>query len=44
MIKLPNVIAIGELLIDLIADLPSKPIEEKKTFTRFAGGAPQMVY
>ena len=35
-----DVIAIGELLIDLIADTPELPLEEQSTFKRFAGGAP----
>ncbi|MHA2131957.1 MAG: carbohydrate kinase family protein, partial [Promethearchaeota archaeon] len=35
-----DVIAIGELLIDLIADIPGKPLEVQSTFNRFAGGAP----
>jgi len=39
-ILLSDVIAIGELLIDLIADLPGKPLETQTTFNRFAGGAP----
>jgi sugar/nucleoside kinase (ribokinase family) len=35
-----DVIAIGELLIDMIADMPGLPLEEQTTFKRFAGGAP----
>jgi fructokinase len=35
-----DVIAIGELLIDLIADTPGLRLEEQTTFKRFAGGAP----
>lgn len=35
-----DVIAIGELLIDIIADSPGIPLEEQTTFRRFAGGAP----
>ncbi|MCK4943806.1 MAG: sugar kinase [Candidatus Aminicenantes bacterium] len=35
-----DVIAIGELLIDIIADTPGIPLEEQTTFKRFAGGAP----
>lgn len=35
-----DVIAIGEILIDLIADMPAKPLEVQTTFNRFAGGAP----
>jgi len=35
-----DVIAIGELLIDMIADIPGFPLEEQTTFKRFAGGAP----
>ncbi|MFX1284289.1 MAG: carbohydrate kinase family protein [Promethearchaeota archaeon] len=35
-----DVIAIGELLIDLIADNPSARMEDQTTFKRFAGGAP----
>ena len=35
-----DVIAIGELLIDMIADMPAKPLEEQTNFKRFAGGAP----
>jgi sugar/nucleoside kinase (ribokinase family) len=35
-----EVIAIGELLIDIIAEMPGKPLEEQTTFKRFAGGAP----
>ena len=35
-----DVIAIGEILIDMIADMPAKPLEEQINFKRFAGGAP----
>jgi len=35
-----DVIAIGELLIDMIADNPGLRLEEQITFKRFAGGAP----
>ena len=35
-----EVIAIGEILIDMIADMPAKPLEAQTTFKRFAGGAP----
>ncbi len=35
-----DVIAIGELLIDMIADNPDLRLEEQITFKRFAGGAP----
>lgn len=35
-----DVIAIGELLIDLISDKPGFPLEDQTTFNRFAGGAP----
>ncbi|MHA2245657.1 MAG: carbohydrate kinase family protein [Candidatus Hodarchaeales archaeon] len=35
-----DVIAIGELLIDMIADNPGLPLEEQSSFKRFAGGAP----
>jgi len=35
-----DVIAIGELLIDMIADTPGLPLEKQITFKRFAGGAP----
>ena len=35
-----DVIAIGEVLIDLIADKPGLHLEEQTTFKRFAGGAP----
>ncbi len=35
-----DVIAIGELLIDLIADNPGTRMEDQTTFKRFAGGAP----
>ena len=35
-----EVIAIGELLIDLIASDPSLAMEAQTTFTRFPGGAP----
>jgi len=35
-----DVIAIGELLIDMIADNPGLRLEEQTTFKRFAGGAP----
>jgi fructokinase len=35
-----DVIAIGELLIDLIAEHPSTRMEDQTTFRRFAGGAP----
>ena len=35
-----DVIAIGELLIDMIADIPGKPLEWQTSFKRFAGGAP----
>ncbi|MBY8990909.1 MAG: carbohydrate kinase [Candidatus Lokiarchaeota archaeon] len=35
-----EVIAIGEILIDMIADMPAKPLEVQTTFKRFAGGAP----
>ncbi len=35
-----DVIAIGELLIDMIADIPGKPLEVQTSFKRFAGGAP----
>jgi fructokinase len=35
-----DVIAIGEILIDLIADIPATPLEDQTTFKRFAGGAP----
>ena len=40
MILMIDVIAIGELLVDMIADVPGKPLEEQTTFKRFAGGAP----
>ena len=35
-----DVIAIGELLIDMIADMPGHPLESQTSFKRFAGGAP----
>ncbi len=35
-----DVIAIGEILIDMIADMPAKPLEDQTNFKRFAGGAP----
>lgn len=35
-----DVIAIGELLIDLIAETPGLSLEKQITFTRYAGGAP----
>jgi sugar/nucleoside kinase (ribokinase family) len=35
-----DVIAIGEILIDMIADIPTKPLKDQTTFHRFAGGAP----
>jgi len=35
-----DVIAIGEILIDMIADVPAKSLEEQTNFKRFAGGAP----
>ena len=35
-----DVIAIGEVLIDMIADAPAKPLQEQSIFKRFAGGAP----
>jgi fructokinase len=35
-----DVIAIGELLIDLIAEGYNLPLKEQTTFKRFAGGAP----
>ena len=35
-----DVVAIGELLIDMIADMPGIPLEQQTTFKRFAGGAP----
>lgn len=35
-----DVIAVGELLIDMIADIPGKPLEYQTSFKRFAGGAP----
>jgi len=35
-----DVVAIGELLIDLIADSHDIPLKEQTTFKRFAGGAP----
>ncbi|HDZ18443.1 hypothetical protein LCGC14_0778790 [marine sediment metagenome] len=35
-----DVIAIGELLIDMIADIPGKSLELQTSFKRFAGGAP----
>lgn len=35
-----DVIAIGELLIDMIADKPGLSLEEQSSFKRFAGGAP----
>lgn len=35
-----DVIAIGELLIDMIADVPGQPLELQTSFKRFAGGAP----
>ncbi len=35
-----DVIAIGELLIDMIADIPGKSLESQTSFKRFAGGAP----
>ncbi len=35
-----DVISIGELLIDMIADMPGLPLEEQATYKRFAGGAP----
>lgn len=35
-----DVIAIGELLIDLIAEHPSKRMEDQTNFRRFSGGAP----
>ncbi len=35
-----DVIAIGELLIDLIAEGYSLPLKDQTTFNRFAGGAP----
>ncbi|MHA2180072.1 MAG: carbohydrate kinase family protein [Promethearchaeota archaeon] len=35
-----DVIAIGELLIDMIAEKSGLPLEEQITFKRYAGGAP----
>ncbi|MFW9824848.1 MAG: carbohydrate kinase family protein [Candidatus Thorarchaeota archaeon] len=35
-----DVIAIGELLIDMIADTPGVSLEHQTTFKRYAGGAP----
>jgi len=35
-----DVISIGELLIDMVADMPGLPLEEQATYKRFAGGAP----
>ena len=35
-----DVVAIGELLIDMIADNPGLRLAEQTTFKRFAGGAP----
>ncbi|MHA1992186.1 MAG: carbohydrate kinase family protein [Candidatus Hodarchaeales archaeon] len=35
-----DVIAIGELLVDMIAEKSGLPLEEQTTFKRFAGGAP----
>ncbi|MHA2393163.1 MAG: carbohydrate kinase family protein [Promethearchaeota archaeon] len=35
-----DVIAIGELLIDMIADTPGLSLEDQTTFKRYAGGAP----
>ncbi|KKN41969.1 hypothetical protein LCGC14_0718090, partial [marine sediment metagenome] len=35
-----DVIVIGELMIDMIGDIPGKPLEMQTNFKRFAGGAP----
>jgi fructokinase len=42
-VNYPRVLCLGEILFDLLADQPGKPLEKVESWTGYAGGAPANV-